>query len=90
VQLNGASFSISRHASRFARNARRSPTRFWEIMMTFRSGLWLCSLLLGAMAAVSISAAQPGCAPHQPDLKALHANVAALMEKTDIGMAGQS
>jgi carboxypeptidase C (cathepsin A) len=32
-------------------------------MMTFRSGLWLCSSLLGAMAAVSISAAQPSSAP---------------------------
>src|ERR1700733_594785 len=32
-------------------------------MMTFRSGLWLCSSLLGAMAAVSISTAQPSSAP---------------------------
>jgi carboxypeptidase C (cathepsin A) len=32
-------------------------------MMTFRSGLWLCSSLFGAMAAVSISTAQPSSAP---------------------------
>ena len=27
---------------------------------------------------------------HEPDLKALHANVAAFIEKTKSGMAGQS
>ena len=61
--------------------------------MKFSGGLLLCSSLLCATAAVAISAAQPSSdssASEAKALKALHANVAAFIGKTESGMAGQS
>ena len=46
-------------------------------MTKFKAGVMSCSLLSAAGA-------------HEPDLKALHANVAAFIEKTKSGMAGQT
>jgi hypothetical protein len=52
------------------------PFELFEVKMTkFKAGVMSCSLLSAAGA-------------HEPDLKALHANVAAFIEKTKSGMAG--
>jgi hypothetical protein len=72
-------------------------------MMTLKAGVVLCSLLC-ATAAISISAAAEHAAAeethfytpghrvyaHELDLEALHANIAAFIERTKSGMAGQS
>jgi hypothetical protein len=70
-------------------------------MMTLKAGAVLCSLVC-ATTAIAAAAEYAGADEthfytsghrvysHEPDLKALHADVAAFIERTNSGMAGQS